>query len=125
MVHNSKEIPYFIQIEGCNNCKVREAYTTDTGTYYAQEHPLHAKCVHKGCVKYGFNVEEPFITPSEYIRMGKELEWEVGLNKAKEIIIRFFDFYDSGGNLLPWVVEAISQEEEEKPTHVKVAPPIN
>jgi len=27
--------------------------------------------------------------------------------------------------LLPWVVEAISQEEEEEPTNVKVAPPIS
>ena len=125
MAHNRKEIPYFVQIEGCNNCKVHEVYITDTGTYYKQEHPLHAKCVHMGCVKYGFNMEEPFITPSEYIRMGKELNWEEGLNKAKKVIARFFDFYDSGGNLLPWVVEAISQEEEEKPTHVKVAPPIN
>ena len=125
MAHNRKEIPHFIQIEGCNNCKVREAYTTDTGTFYEQGHPLHAKCVHKGCVKYGFNMEEPFITPSEYIRIGKELDWEEALNKAKEIIVRFFDFYDSGGNFLPWVVEAISQEENEKPTRVKVAPPIS
>ena len=125
MAHKRKEIPYFIQIEGCNNCEVREAYTTDTGTYYEQGHPLHAKCVHTGCVKYGFNMEEPFITPSEYIRMGKELNWEESLNKAKEIIVKFFDFYDSRGNLLPWVVEAISQKEEEKPTRVKVAPPIS
>jgi hypothetical protein len=125
MAHNRKETPYFIQIEGCNNCKVREAYTTDTGTYYEQEHPLHAKCVHMGCVKYGFNMEEPFIPPSEYIRIGKEMEWKKGLNKAKEILVRFFDFYDSGGNLLPWVVEAIAQKEEKKPTHVKVAPPIS
>jgi hypothetical protein len=124
MAHNRKEIPYFIQIEGCNNCKVREAYITDTGTYYEQGHPFHAKCVHMGCVKYGFNMEEPFITPSEYIRMGKELEWGEALNKAKEIIVRFYDFYDSGGNLLPRVVEAISKEEGEKPTHAKVAPPI-
>ena len=123
MAHNRKEIPYFIQIEGCNNCKVREAYITDTGTYYEQGHPLHAKCVHMGCVKYGFNMEEPFITPSEYIRVGKELDLEEALNKAKEIIVKFFDFYDSRGNLLPWVVEAISQEEGEKLTHVKVAPP--
>jgi hypothetical protein len=70
-------------------------------------------------------MEEPFITPSEYIRMGKELDWEEALNKAKKIIVRFFDFYDSGGNLLPWVVEAISNEEDEKPTHVKVAPSIS
>jgi hypothetical protein len=125
MAHNRKEIPYFIQIEGCNKCKVHEAYVTDTGTFYEQVHPLHAKCVHMGCVKYGFNMEEPFITPSEYIRMGKELNWEEGLNKAKEIIVRFSDFYDSRGNLLPWVVEAISQKEEEKPTNVKVAPPIS
>ena len=45
MAHNRKEIPYFIQIEGCNKCKVHEAYTTDTGTFYEQVHPLHAKCV--------------------------------------------------------------------------------
>jgi hypothetical protein len=29
MVKNKKEIPYFIKIEGCNNCKVRETYITD------------------------------------------------------------------------------------------------
>jgi hypothetical protein len=110
MDSNKKEIPYFIKIEGCNNCKVREAYITDTGTYYEQEHPLHAKCAHMGCVKYGFSMEEPFITPIEYIRMGKD--------------VKFFDFYDSKGNLLPWVVKAVSQEEDKKTTHVKVAPPI-
>ena len=29
MVKNKKEIPYFIKIEGCNNCKVRETYIND------------------------------------------------------------------------------------------------
>ena len=125
MVNNKKEIPYFIKIEGCNNCKVREAYITATGTYYEQAHPLHAKCAHMGCVKYGFSMEEPFITPIEYIRMGKELDSEEALDNAKKTIVKFFDFYDTKGNLLPWVVETISQEEDKKTAHVKVAPPIS
>jgi hypothetical protein len=103
MDSNKKEIPYFIKIEGCNNCK---------------------KCAHMGCVKYGFSMEEPFITPIEYIRMGKDLDSEEALENAKKTIVKFFDFYDSKGNLLPWVVKAVSQEEDKKTTHVKVAPPI-
>ena len=118
------EIPHFIQIGGCSNCKVHQAYLTETGTFYEEGHPLHAKCVHMGCVKYGYNIEEPFIEPKVYIRLGTELNSKETLNNAKSIIVRFYDFYDSKGNLLPWVVEAISKEKDRKPTHVKVAPPI-
>ena len=89
MVNNKKEIPYFIKIEGCNNCKVREAYITATGTYYEQAHPLHAKCAHMGCVKYGFSMVEPFITPIEYIRMGKDLDSEEALDNAKRQLLSF------------------------------------
>lgn len=124
IVSKKGEIPHFIQIGGCSNCKVHLAYVTETGTFYEEGHPLHAKCVHMGCVKYGYNIEEPFIVPKEYIRMGTDLHSEEALNKAKSIIVRFYDFYDSKGNLLPWVVEAISKEKDGKPTHVKVAPPV-
>lgn len=104
------EIPHFIQIEGCSNCKVHQAYLTETRTLYEEGHPLHAKCVHMGCVKYGYSIEEPFIEPKVYIRLGTELNSKETLNNAKSIIVRFYDFYDSKGNLLPWVVEAISKE---------------
>lgn len=124
IVSKKGEIPHFIQIGGCNNCKVHQAYLTHTGTFYLEGHPLHAKCVHMGCVKYGYNIEEPFIAPKEYIRIGTELHSKEALNKAKSIIVRFYDFYESKGNLLPWVVEAISKEKDGKPTHVKVAPPV-
>jgi pSer/pThr/pTyr-binding forkhead associated (FHA) protein len=110
IVSKKVEIPHFIQIGGCNNCKVREAYLTKTGTFYEEGHPLHAKCAHMGCVKYGYSMEEPFIEPKEYIRLGTELNSKETLNKARSIIVRFYDFYDSKGNLLPWVVEAISRE---------------
>ena len=46
-------------------------------------------------------------------------------NKAKKIIVKFFDFYDPKGNVLPWVVEAIAQENDDKPFHTKVAPNID
>jgi pSer/pThr/pTyr-binding forkhead associated (FHA) protein len=124
IVSKKGEIPHFIQIGGCSNCKVHLSYLTETGTFYEEGHPLHAKCVHMGCVKYGYSMEEPFIGPKEYIRMGTELHSKEALNKAKSIIVRFYDFYDSKGNLLPWVVEAISKEKDGKPTHVKVAPPV-
>jgi pSer/pThr/pTyr-binding forkhead associated (FHA) protein len=104
------EIPHFIQIGGCSNCKVHQAYLTHTGTFYEEGHPLHAKCVHMGCVKYGYSIEEPFIEPKVYIRIGTELNLKEALNHAKSIIVRFYDFYDSKGNLLPWVVKAISKE---------------
>ena len=73
IVSKKGEIPHFIQIGGCSNCKVREAYLTKTGTFYEEGHPLHAKCVHMGCVKYGYSMEEPFIEPKEYIRLGLSL----------------------------------------------------
>jgi pSer/pThr/pTyr-binding forkhead associated (FHA) protein len=110
IVSRKGEIPHFIQIGGCSNCKVQKAYLIHTGTFYEEGHPLHAKCVHVGCVKYGYSIEEPFIAPKEYIRIGTELHSKEALNKAKSTIVRFYDFYDSKGNLLPWVVKAISKE---------------
>jgi hypothetical protein len=95
-----------------------------TARYVKRILPIREKCAHMGCVKYGFSMEEPFITPIEYIRMGKDLDSEEALENAKKTIVKFFDFYDSKGNLLPWVVKAVSQEEDKKTTHVKVAPPI-
>jgi hypothetical protein len=124
MVGKKKKIPYFLQIGGCRNCKVHQEYITQTGTLYEEGHPLHAKCVHMGCDKYGYSMAEPYITPQEYLRIAGELNSGTALNMAKKIIARFFDFYDTKGNLLPWVTEAISREETEKPAHVKVAPPI-
>jgi pSer/pThr/pTyr-binding forkhead associated (FHA) protein len=110
IVSRKGEIPHFIQIGGCSNCKVHQAYLTHTGSFYEEGHPLHAKCVHMGCVKYGYSIVEPFIEPKEYIRLGTELHSKEALNNAKSIIVRFYDFYDSKGNLLPWVVKAISKE---------------
>jgi pSer/pThr/pTyr-binding forkhead associated (FHA) protein len=110
IVSRKGEIPHFIQIGGCSNCKVHQAYLTHTGSFYEEGHPLHAKCVHMGCVNYGYSIVEPFIEPKEYIRLGTELHSKEALNNAKSIIVRFYDFYDSKGNLLPWVVEAISKE---------------
>ena len=110
IVSKKVEIPHFIHIGGCSNCKAHQAYLTKTGTFYEEEDPLHAKCVHMGCVKYGYSIEEPFFEPKVYIRLGTELNSIKTLDKAKSIIVRFYDFYDSKGNLLPWVVEAISKE---------------
>jgi len=110
MLSNKEEIPHFIKIGGCNNCKVYQPYLTKTGTFYEGGHALHAKCVHMGCDKYGHRAEEPFITPQEYIRIGTELGLKEALNRAKKIIVKFFNFYDTKGNLLPWVVEAIAEE---------------
>ncbi len=124
MAKKNKEIPYFIQVGGCKECKVHQEYITQTGTLYEEGHPLHAKCVHMGCDEYGYSIEEPFITPQEYLRIARELDAEMALKAAKEIIVRFFDFYDTKGNLLPWVTEVISHEQSEKPAHIKVAPPI-
>jgi hypothetical protein len=75
-----------------------------------------------GCDQYGHSLEVPFITPKEYVRIGTALGMSEALDKAKKIIARFFDFYDTKGNLLPWVIETISQENIEKPIHIKVAP---
>ena len=124
MLSRKRDIPYFIKISGCNNCRVSQPYLTKTGTFYEEGHALHAKCVHVECVQYGYSVEEPFITPKEFIRIGARLNNKEVLNKAKKIIVKFFDFYDLKGNLLPWVVEAIAQENDEKPFHTKVAPQI-
>jgi hypothetical protein len=125
MINTKQEIPYFIKIGGCNNCRVAQAYVTKTGTFYEEGHALHAKCIHMGCIKYGHSVEEPFITPQEFIRIGTDLCMLEVLDKAKKIIVKFFDFYDSKGGLLPWVIEAIAQESDEKPFHTKVAKPIS
>jgi len=110
IVSRKGEIPHFIKIGGCSNCKVQQAYLTHTGTFCEEGHPLHAKCVHMGCVKYGYSIEEPFIEPKVYILLGTEVNLKEALNNAKSIIVRFYDFYDSKGNLLPWVVKAISKK---------------
>jgi hypothetical protein len=109
----NRKIPYFIKIEGCDNCEVHKAYITDTGTYYEEGHSLHAKCVHMGCEKYGYNIDEPFITPKEYIRIGAELASKTALNKAKKLIVKFYDYYDSRSDLLPWVLERATKEKDE------------
>ena len=114
MVSNQKKIPYFIKIEGCHNCKVHQAYTSDTGTFYDEAHAFHAKCIHKGCDKYGYNIENPFIEPKEYLRVGADLASSKALNKAKELLVKFYDFYDSRGDLLPWVLESVAIEKNEK-----------
>ena len=124
MSRQKKKIPHFIQIEGCKNCKVHQEYITQTGTLYEEGHPLHAKCVHMGCDQYGHSIEDPFITPQEYLRIARELDFEPALNLAKKTIAKFFDFYDTKGSLLPWVTEVISEEKSKKPAHIKVAPPI-
>jgi len=121
----NRKIPYFIKIEGCNNCEVHKAYITDTGTYYEEGHSLHAKCVHMGCEKYGYNIDEPFITPKEYIRIGAELASKTALNKAKKLIVKFYDYYDSRSDLLPWVLERATKEKDEKSAHVRITPPIH
>ena len=121
----NRKIPYFIKIEGCNNCEVHKAYITDTGTYYEEGHSLHAKCVHMGCEKYGYNIDEPFITPKEYIRIGAELASKTALNKAKKLIVKFYDYYDSRSDLLPWVLERATKEKDEQSAHVRITPPIH
>jgi len=121
----NRKIPYFIKIEGCDNCEVHKAYITDTGTYYEEGHSLHAKCVHMGCEKYGYNIDEPFITPKEYIRIGAELASKTALNKAKKLIVKFYDYYDSRSDLLPWVLERATKEKDEKSAHVRITPPIH
>jgi hypothetical protein len=114
MSSNKKKIPYFIEIRGCRNCKVHQSYTTDSGTSYDAGNAFHAKCVHKGCDKYGYNVENPFIEPKEYLRLGADLDSGKALNKAKELLVKFYAFYDSRGNLLPWVLESIAIERSEE-----------
>ena len=125
MVSNQKRIPYFIKIEGCHNCKVHQAYTSDTGTFYDEGHAFHAKCIHKGCDKYGYNIENPFIEPKEYRRVGADLASSKALNKAKELLVKFYDFYDSRGNLLPWILESVAIEKNEKPANGKDVTPLN
>ena len=121
---SEKHVPYFIAVGGCSNCKVNQEYITITGTFYEEGHALHAKCSHMGCDKYGHSIENPFITPQEYLRIAKESGLQAALDKAKKIIVKFFDFYDPKGNLLPWVLESISRKKDEKPVHTKAAPPI-
>ena len=105
--YSVKEIPYFIRVAGCNNCKVFRSYTSLTGTEYGQDHELHAKCVHMGCDRYGHNVLAPFITPIEYLRIGHNTGLrQQAVTRAKKVIARFSEFYDSRGKLKPWVIDA-------------------
>jgi len=109
---NPQEIPYFVKVSGCNNCKVFKSYTSLTGTEYGQDHDLHAKCVHMGCDRYGHNVLAPFITPLEYLRIGLNTGLrKQAVAKAKRVIARFSEFYDYKGRLKSWVGEALSAEE--------------
>jgi hypothetical protein len=109
----AKEIPYFIKVAGCNNCKVFKSYTSLSGTEYGQDHTLHAKCVHMGCDRYGHNVLAPFITPMEYLRIGLNTGLrKQAVAKTKKVIARFGEFYDHRGRLKPWVVETLSTEKD-------------
>jgi hypothetical protein len=106
-----KEIPYFIRVGGCNNCRVFKSYTTLTGTEYSSTHGLHAKCVHMGCDRHGHNVLAPFITPREFLRIGLNVGLRAqAVERARKILARFSEFYDSVGDLRPWVLERISRE---------------
>jgi hypothetical protein len=106
-----KEIPYFIRVRGCNNCRVFKSYTSLTGTEYGSNHTLHAKCVHMGCDRYGYNVLSPFITPQEFLRIGINTGLRrQAVERARKVVARFREFYDTRGGLRPWVVEEISHE---------------
>ena len=108
-----KEIPYFIKVAGCNNCKVFKSYTSLSGTAYGQNHALHAKCVHMGCDRYGHNILAPFITPMEYLRIGLSTGLrKQAVAKTKKVIARFGEFYDHRGRLKPWVVKTLSKKKE-------------
>ena len=108
-----KEIPYFIKVAGCNNCKVFKSYTSLSGTAYGQNHALHAKCVHMGCDSYGHNILAPFITPLEYLRIGLNTGLrKQAVAKAKKVIVRFGEFYDHRGRLKPWVVKTLSKKKD-------------
>lgn len=112
---NGKEIPYFIKIDGCNNCKVFKSYTSLTGTEYGQNHALHAKCVHMGCDRYGHNILAPFITPREYLRIGLNTGLrKQAIDRAKKVIAQFGEFYDAKGKIKMGVAEAISEEKEKR-----------
>ena len=109
-----KDIPYFVKVAGCNNCKVFKSYTSLTGTEYGQNHELHAKCVHMGCDRSGHNVLAPFITPAEYVRIGLNAGLrKQAVEKAKKVIARFSEYYDHNGRLKPWVKEALAKEDVE------------
>ncbi|MGD8504277.1 MAG: hypothetical protein PVF44_11955 [Syntrophobacterales bacterium] len=106
-----KDIPYFIKVAGCNHCKVFRSYTSLTGTEYGQNHALHAKCVHMGCDRYGHNVLAPFITPRDYLRIGLNTGLRhQAVARAKKVIARFSEFYDTKGKLKPWVEKTILEE---------------
>ena len=106
-----QEIPYFIKVGGCNNCKVFKSYTSLSGTAYGHNHALHAKCVHMGCDHYGHNILAPFITPMEYLRIGLNTGLrKQAVAKTKKVIARFSEFYDHRGRLKPWVVQALSKK---------------
>lgn len=108
-----KEIPYFIKVAGCNNCKVFKSYTSLSGTAYGQNHALHAKCVHMGCDRYGHNILAPFITPLEYLRIGLNTGLrKQAVAKTKKVIARFGEFYDHRGRLKPWVVKTLSKKKD-------------
>ena len=106
-----KEIPYFIRVRGCNKCRVFKSYTSLTGTEYGSNHTLHAKCVHMGCDRYGYNVLSPFITPQEFLRIGINTGLRrQAVERARKVVARFREFYDTRGGLRPWVTEEISKE---------------
>jgi hypothetical protein len=105
-----KEIPYFIRVRGCNRCRAFRSYTNLTGTGYGSNHTLHAKCVHMGCDRYGYNVLSPFITPQEFLRIGMNTGLRrQAVERARQVVARFGEFYDTRGGLKAWVAEEISK----------------
>jgi hypothetical protein len=64
-----------------------------------------------GCDRYGYNVLSRFITPQEFLRIGINTGLRrQAVERAREVVARFCEFYDTRGGLKPWVVEEISRE---------------
>ncbi|MFZ5955596.1 MAG: hypothetical protein ACOYT4_04160 [Nanoarchaeota archaeon] len=60
-----EEIPEFIKLRGCINCKASKQLKEETGHDYGFDHEIMSRCLILGCVNYEKSLCNPFIDPEE------------------------------------------------------------
>ncbi len=62
------EIPYFIQMRGCINCRVSKKHKEKTGKKYSFDHELMSVCVIRGCTAKGYSLGRPFFDMEQLLK---------------------------------------------------------
>ncbi|MFH1585518.1 MAG: hypothetical protein ABIB79_02000 [archaeon] len=106
-------IPKFIKIRGCINCRTSKKYKEKTGKDYGFDHELMASCVVLGCRIYGVELCNPFIDPEEVVNEFRKLKestedyQENIMTYVLNVKKRFGEFYEQIGVSLDDLINSI------------------